>query len=480
MFEQCLNDQDYLNNLETNAMKYIENDRKQLSVIYETIETFIKDNSFIISQPELLYESKFNLAELTTITIFCENIFRHSNKLINLLANALDIYEKSLSDDEKNNPLTINISARWLILKTVVAHEEINIFFDGRLLVVFKAINRYKNIDIFKMLLPVKSKIVFFTSSELLLLPPELELMDIYHKLYSPDKADNWEDLIKTEYHLYENLLIRTKTIIGGAKDCVRNIITNIETIKKLIVLDFIKDQPAVLIGDWAIKLMEYGETGKAFQDNFEKVQLIIDCPIEEFNELLENFLKTISPYKPTFREEKLHIISDSRLKKYTFYISGVCSISGQRFERPFLDVFNSGSYELIPYRISKEFMTKKGGFNNDHKKDSYPDDIKIGSAYVLLRFLLLDIWILRIIKNLGLITPSILETKIMKLFETMAIIKNERKLNKLITKSFQHDNYIGNYQSLIIYQKNKLQDAKFPPYTPYYWKLSHGSYRDI
>lgn len=468
MFEQCLANKDYFVNLETNALKCIEKDRKQLSVIYETIESFIKDNSFIISQPEFLYEDKFNLAELGTVTIFCENIFRHSNKLINKISEALEAHEEKLPESEKQNPLSINASARWLTLKTAVAHEEINIFYDGRLIVVFKAISKYKSIDIFKMLMPVKSKTGFFTKSELLLLPPELELMDIYHKLYSPDKAEEWEDLLKSEFHLFENLMQRTKIIIGGQADCTRNIITNIETIKKLIVLDFIRNQPTVLIGDWAIKLAEFGETGKAFTDTYEKVQLIIDCPIEEFNELLENFLKTLSPYKPTFREEKLHIISDGRLKKYTFYISGVCSVSGQKFERPFLDVFNSGTYELIPYRLSSEFVKKE--------LDEYPKDIKVGSPYVLCRFFLLDIWILRVIKNLGLITPAILETKIVKLFNLMKTIKK----SNILSLSFQHNNYLGKYQSLFIYQKNKLSEAKFPPYAPYYWKKANGSYRDI
>ena len=480
MFEQLLNDNNYLLNLESNAMKYIEGDRHNLSLIYEKIESFVKDNSFIISQPELLYEEKFNLAELKTVTIFCENIFRHAIKLTNQLAEVLESDEASLSVERKANPLLINNCARWLSMKTVAAHEEINIFFDGRLIVIFRAINKYKSIDIFKMLLPVRSKTGLFTSSELLLLPPELELMDIYHKLYSPDKAGDWEDLLKMEYHLYDSLLSRKKVIIGGKDDCSRNIVTNIETIKKLLVLDFIRNQPAVLIGEWALKLMDYGETGKPFNDTYEKVALIVDSPIDEFNELLENFLKTITTYKPTYREEKLHILSDARLKKYTFYISGVCSVSGQKFEKPFLDIYNSGIYELIPYRLSKEFTSKKGGDNNHIPDGKYPEDIKIGSAYVLLRFLLLDVWILRVIRNLGFITPAILDAKITRLFDIMSIIKNARKLNNLISKSFAHDNYIGEFQSLVIYQKNKLSEAKFPPYAPHYYKNATGSYKNV
>lgn len=470
MFEACLSNKEYLTNLETNAMKFIEGERKKLTIVYEVIESYIKDNSLIISQPEFLYEDVFNLAELNSIIIFGENIFRHSTKLINKISEALELHESKLPDIETQNPLAIDCNARWLILRTVVAHEEINIFYDGRPMVIFKAINRYKTLDVFKLLLPAKSNTGFFTKSQLLLLPPELELMDVYHKLYSPDKAEDWENLIRMEFHLYEKFAQRKKEIIGGKEDCSRTIVTNIENIKKLIVLDFLKNQPAVLIGDWAVKLMEFGDTGKVFSDTYEKVQIIVDSHIEEFNEVLENFLKTLTPYKATFREEKLHIISDSRLKKYTFYINGSCSMSGQKFEKPFLDVFNSGTYELVPYRISGEFSSSK----------EFPTDVKVASAHVLLRFLLIDIWILRVIKNLGLLTPAILETKITKLFQIIADIKNARKFNNLISKFGQHDNYLGRYQSLFIYQKNKLLDAKFPPYTPYYWKKANGAYRDV
>lgn len=473
MFEACLADKNYVQNLKSNAKTFIESERGTLKIIYDEIESFIKDNSLIISQPELLYENKFELSELGPISIYCENIFRYSNKLINKLALAL---ENSKYD---SNPLAENISGRWLTLKTVIAHEEINIFYDGRPIIIFHAIQKYKSIEIFKMLLPVKSKTGFFSNSELLLMPPELELMDIYHKLYSPDKAENWEDLLTIEYNLYETFKERKQIIKGGHNDCAKNIITSIETIKKLIILDFIRNQPIVLIGEWASQLMLYGETKKPFSDNYEKVQLIIDTPIEDFSNALEVFLKDITPYKPTFREEKLHIISDSRLKKYTFFINGVCTASGQRFERPFLDVFNSGTYELIPYQLSGIFI-KKDGHKNGGDNNQYPNDIKIGSAFVLLRFLLLDIWILRIIKNLGFITPAILETKINHLFELMADIKNERKFNGLIKKIFQHNNYIGEYHSIFIHQKNKLLDAKFPPYSPYYWKLQNKNYRDI
>jgi hypothetical protein len=74
------------------------------------------------------------------------------------------------------------------------------------------------------------------------------------------------------------------------------------------------------------------------------------------------------------------------------------------------------------------------------------------------------------------LITPSILETKIVKLFNLLKTIKK----NKILAKTFQHNNYLGSYQSLFIYQKNKLAEAKFPPYAPYYWKKANNSYRDI
>jgi hypothetical protein len=467
MFSTILSDEQYIKSLEINASKHIEEDRKKFEPIYKTIETFIKNNSFIISQPKLAYEDKVDLISLNIITIYCENIYRNSLKLVNLICDALI----KVNDGNEENILSNDVNPRWLSLRTVVAHEEINIFYDGRPLIIFKAVHPYKNISTFKMLIPTKSKTGFFTNSELLILPPELELMDIYHKLYSPDKAEIWEELLQTEYHLFESFIKRKKEIIGGGKDCQSSIITNIETVKRMIVLDFIRNQPLILIGDWAIKLIEFGETGKTIQNNYEKLQIIIDSPIEDFVVLLDNFLKDVTPYKSTHREEKLHVIVDQRLKKYTFYMSGLCSVSGNKIEKPFLDVFNSGRYEIVPYRISKEF-------NKSNTKD-YPEDIKIGNPYVILRFLLLDIWILRLIKNLGLLTISILETKINNIYAIIEMIKNPRKLTNFIDKVFQHNNYLGTYQSLLLFQKNKISEAKFAPYTPFYWKKMNNNYRE-
>jgi hypothetical protein len=477
MFEKILSDETYIKSLHDNASDVISTERTKLAVLYSVIENFIRDNSFIISKPELLYESKTNLTELNQITIFCENIFRHSNKLINLICTALDSHEKKVVEeygDDSYNLLESELNPRWLSLRTVVAHEEINLFYDGRPIVIFRGINLYKNIPIFKMLVPMPSKRGIFTEPPLLLLPPELELMDIYHKLYSPDKAEDWEDLLSMEYNLYEIFVKRKPELIGGgaAVDCTKTIISNIETIKRLLVLDFMKNQPLILIGEWALKLIEFGETGKSLRDNFEKVQILIDSPIDDFNELLETFLTNVTPYKCTYREEKLHTVDDGRLKKYTFYISGICTVSGQKTEKPFLDVFNSCRYEIVPYRYSEEF--------NLSKSSEFPNDVKIGNAYVLLRFMLLDIWILRVIKNLGLLTPTILETKISRILAAMEQIKNIRKLNGFISRVFQHDNYLGTHQSLMLYQKNKLLDSKFPTYVPYYFKQTNGTYRDI
>lgn len=469
MFSKILKNESFIKSLHSGGSDTITKERMKYLPIYTIIENFVRENNFIISRPSLLYESGVNITELDAITIYSENIFRFSGKLINKICEEL---EKQPDDVETPNLLESNINARWLNLRTVAAHEEINLFYDGRPIVIFKSVQLYKNISIIKLLIPMPSKSGIFTKEPLMLLPPELELMDIYHKLYAPDKAEEWEDLLKTEFHLYDLFIKRKPSMIGGAADCSKSIISNIETIKRLLILEFMRNNPLILIGDWAIKLMEFGETGQPFKENFEKVQILIDSSITDFNELLENFLKNVTQYKCSYREEKLHIVDDGRLRKYTFYIGGICSVTGQRMEKPFLDVFNSCRYEIVPFRLSSEF--------NLSKSDEYPGDVKIGNAYVLLRFLLLDIWILRVIKNLGLLTSNILENKITRIFASVEKIKNLRKFAGLINKSFQHDNYFGTYQSLMLYQKNKLLDAKFPPYIPYYYKQANGNYRDV
>jgi hypothetical protein len=151
-------------------------------------------------------------------------------------------------------------------------------------------------------------------------------------------------------------------------------------------------------------------------------------------------------------REQELHIPKDYRTTRYTYYLS-IQSEKGA-VEKPFLDLFNSAEFEIIPCRIV--------------------DGLNIGHKFVILRFLFIDLWIIRVIKNLGLLTTDILNKKIeyiWGLIEYFRIAPHACKGFKYIGKSI--DYVIGK-------RMFNLKQNRFPAYRPHRYLLENNKYKTI
>ena len=122
------------------------------------------------------------------------------------------------------------------------------------------------------------------------------------------------------------------------------------------------------------------------------------------------------------------------------------------------MDIFINGSYELIPWISSNRFLNKKNA--------KYPT-VKIGNPYLLLRFFMIDLWMLRIIYSKGLLNKSIVQQKIDSIWMSIRKIRNAKKLGGLINKSFNLENYIGQYFNETIYYKTIVKNQVVPNYYP-------------
>ena len=71
------------------------------------------------------------------------------------------------------------------------------------------------------------------------------------------------------------------------------------ETIKKIIMFKFLPDNNFILIGDWAVKLIEWGLYGGVFKKTVEKIQVISELEIEGAFKIIKNYMKTIMPNNP-------------------------------------------------------------------------------------------------------------------------------------------------------------------------------------
>jgi hypothetical protein len=222
-----------------------------------------------------------------------------------------------------------------------------------------------------------------------------------------------------------------------------------LEAIKISIVKDWLpKQHKTILIGPWAY---DWLNLQKDLCVNVEKIQLISEMDPQELLNNLQRYVYTLSKSTISLREQELHIPKDFRISRYTYYIQ----IKSERgiVEKPFLDLFNCAQFDVIPYQNI--------------------DGIQVGYKWVILRFLFIDLWIIKLIKKLGLLTEKILEKKIEYIWN--------------LVKYF-HDNiidgyieYLGVYHDYMIDKKMAtLSNKRFYTYVPDMYKKINGKYRHI
>ena len=460
----------YIDNVKEHAKKTkIAYDRNLSRELFEDVEKYANNNNVIVSDitmlttncctdncypEEILFKEQYN--------IYCSSPFKHGNNLINIIAERIE------------NSKTPNLS-KWLVLRTAIPHKLLSITYKGREFVKIHCLYSQKIKDLNSIIKPVSCK-GFYIEENISLLPYEIELIDIYRRLYMPNAecVNKWEDLIEIEPYLVSETNKRIKNKIfteikkGGAVDS--------STIKQMILFKMLPDSNFVLIGEWAVRIIEWGLSGGNLFKSQEKIQIISETEIKETFDNIKTHIKTILPSSPfdiTYREHDLHIPKDLRIKRYTIYLSTPCDKEGKCpvKQMTIMDVFTNASYELIPWISSNRFLKKKN--------KEYPI-IKIGNPYVLLRFFMLDLWILRIIFAKNLLIKNVAQKKIDSIWISINKIRNPNKLGGIINKSFSLENYIGKYHSEIVHFKNIIKSQKIPDYFPYKWKKEMKSYRKI
>ena len=282
--------------------------------------------------------------------------------------------------------------------------------------------------------------------------------MDIYHKLYLPNYYDEWKTLLGQEKSLYE---IITKDIPQNKKEskketkketkencptCKDKRQIDINNIKHLM-LKFFDNENYVLIGDIAHKLISSKLSDK---DHISKnIQIISENAIEQDYQNIVNYLSLYTKHGIYYKKKKLYVQKDNRIFKYTLFIKypTITSTKGSRgIDKQFLDIYNCAEFELIPY-ISKK-----------HNNIS----LRVGNLFVQMRFLLIDLWLYRVLKYLKDIDDKVFKEKCLNIYTTMNTIK------KLLPISFK-DKYMGiNYdekiaQKISISENNIKKSSYYP-----------------
>ena len=455
----------------------IKKDRMRFSEVYRTVGEYCKNNGIIISDIHTLLDK--NKDKDFKYELYCEFAFKHATNL--------------------SNAIHGNVG-EWAKMKTVVGHQEFAIEYDMRPLVELHNLNRPKNIDLHALIIPVKKDDLFYMS-------PEIEIIDIYHKLYSPNYAEEWEDLVSVEDELFKLINKRmTDGVFGGGKPSPQDK-TDFQYLKYLVLSEFCSEfvKDYVVIGHWAVHVMDASKDAEAkMNSSVEKLQLITSTDIRKSLEDIKNFLGKYTNAKISSRRQDLHIPKDFRTTRYTVYIS-MPGRGGESKDRAFMDVFDCGTFELIPYvpvslsatyadvRKEHKFQDRsrspgrhKGRRNNSRSPGRHKGRrrggkefiIKIGNPFVLLRFLMIDLWIVRMIAEMGHFNNEMLKTKTKYIIYVVEKIKNPEF--GLIDKVFGTD-YVGVYKDYIISKKrNNMKGRMFYPYYPEREILNNKAYRVV
>lgn len=386
-------------NLLKAASKIIEAERQRSQHITDIITKYIDENKDV-------YISRINEA-----VIYTEHLSEHSKKITLLIQKATDL-QVHLFDS--------------------IPNFENSIWYNGRFILFIRSISPYPKIDLTKLINPDGN---YF--------PPELELIEVYRKLYSPQEFELWDEYASVEKEQYEKLISKFN-ITGGT--CASKFIKEVDTLRQLTLHEFINEHAnVVLIGSWAIQTIKAGISNEQLQSN-DRLQIITDLSAETlFNQFI-GFAKTdISSRNLSFdmREQSLHIPNDIRLKRYSIYVTSTCD---ETQETIFMDVFCNALYELVPFVLSNRIKRKKIA--------QFPKNIQIGNLYVLIRFFLIDMWIIRIIHLLGAIPEHHMKSMVNKLLGMIKYVHS----NYLFAHKTLNLSYIGVYHPDEFHKKKLIE----------------------
>ena len=481
---------DFVDVITAKASVLIDKDRMAFSKVYQITEEYCKSQEIIVSDPNKIVAaispsgaaiSPSGTAISPTRTncdykLYCRFPYKHAVALANLIHSNV---------------------GEWVKMRTIVGHQEFVIDYDSRPLITIYSVDFQKSVKLSTVIMPVELDGIKYMS-------PELEIIDVYHRLYSPEESDNWPELVETESRLYDLLISRVKkSIFGGRQEPPERSpedITDLQYLKYLVMsefcCEFIKDY--VVVGHWALHVVEASrEENHKMKSSIEKIQIITSIDINNAIEEIMNFLGKYTNARVVARIQDLHIPKDFRINRCTIYI-GVPSKNGEVKDKAFMDIFNCGNFELVPY-IPVSLKTQYGSmirdeprrFNKSHShnkskkfkkhrrggSEAMSRILKIGSPFVLLRFLIIDLWILRMIHEMGHLTEDMLKVKTKYILHVIETIRDPGL--GLMDKVFGVD-YVGVHKDYVI--SKKIENLKSKPFFPYYPEkdLSMGSYKNV
>lgn len=461
--------------IEGDIKEKIMHERMRYAKVYAAVEKYLSDvpDQIVIGGrigvQLILERDRSTDAFMFHYELYAENAFKHANNLTNDIAKQL-----SPGGPWKHGQFIV-----WLkTYSSAPGSQSYGISVDNRSLVTIYGIPK-GSLEIIK---PVTVD-SFDGKRKLAALPAEITLLNIYRDLYTPGKVDDWEEfLMSDENQLFQHLrdretLIRKGTA-GAAESDESGDTLDRKTrarIEMIIMQKYVVNNArVVLVGEHAMYIIMKDRA----KINTSIIQICSTEDIETIMVDIEKLLKTegIKNVSLTMKDQQLNIMKDHRLRRTVIRAN----------DKEILYVYNSATYDLIP-------------FNSITGNDV--SAIAVGNPFVVLRFLLVEIWMVRWILSIGGIDENFargrINSMLSRVLDLRKFMSEGSKSTSTITtisdsyfgktaeqsglKIFQmnSEDYLGEYVSEVISQKKSAPDQKrHQDYFPQRYYAEHKEYR--
>lgn len=293
-------------------------------------------------------------------------------------------------------------------MSSLVPYQKFSIKGNGREIIIIQELSKESKNITVKMTNPINL-------SGFYLVQPIIQMIQVYQNLYNISLFDKWPDFLDL------NGKIINKTFLGGAE---------VASGKELFLNNFAKHNPnIVLISDSAYEVLN------DVQSNSVSIMTTISP-----SEIAEEYRK----YMPGFEvvSQSILLFSDWRLRKTVFILNG----------KIIFNIYNSATYEIIPHFKHKHY--------------------NIANKYVLLRFVLIDLWQLSLLLNLQKIEKSYYDQRIARLKIQFRAFNEQPDLK---------EGFLGIYKDeKIEWKLNKKFNSCKKDYFPQIQKKITGTYKSI
>lgn len=434
-----------IDDLLADATKFVvDNDRAFYLGFLKSAENYCIKHGGILGGKNGIY-ALLDKAEDSMMEIYIENAFTHARGI----ADSMYIEGK----DQEWIPIkTISVESR-------IRNKYFTIWVNGRPLINCINVEKYRNVNLIDLVDAVEVKSRWHDGQLIKCMGPYIQLMFIYDKLYQPygtKDQDSYTKLLELEDELVGYNVTAGNDIIEGGGSSVIEIRDFVEIIIG-VVREFIAGATTsnIIIGDYALGALNLCNIAAKF-DSRKRFQMIsADDPEDITNKILQIVRRVMkkSSYSVEMMDYDLKLVNDQYLRKYTFYVT-----SGKD-QQPLLDVFNSTTYEVVPY------MTVEIG-----ARGGYTTKAKIAGWFVLIRFRLIELYAIRLISKLGSSNQKFMENKINELSSSIKTIRKAtmEKIKNTPFEVFQLKNFEGCFIEQNILFKKLMANEK-PNYGRYY-----------